>query len=83
MGDIMKRIEYKNHIIKIKQDESPLNPREEFDNICKMVCYHHKYKLGDEKVNDAFPFTSWDELEGDIKKQEDPVIILPLYLYDH
>ena len=76
-------IEYKGHIIKIETDDCPPNPRTEFDNCCKMVCFHKDYKLGDEKDYNRSDYNSWDELEKDIIKQENAVIILPLYLYDH
>jgi len=74
---------YKGHVIKIETDDSPPNPRTEFDNCCKMVCFHKKYKLGDEKNYNNSDYNSWDELEKAIVKQENVVIILPLYLYDH
>ena len=76
-------IEYKGHIIRIETDDSPLNPRTEFDNCCKMVCFHKNYKLGDEKDYNRSDYNSWDELKKDIVKQENVVIIIPLYLYDH
>ena len=74
---------YKGHVIKIETDDSPPNPRTEFDNCCKMVCFHKDYKLGDEKNYNNSDYNSWDELEKAIVKQENVVIILPLYLYDH
>lgn len=79
----MKQIEYKGHIIKIGKDDSPSNPRTEFDNCCKMVCFHKNHQLGDEKDYNRSDYNSWDELEKDIIKQENAVIILPLYLYEH
>lgn len=79
----MKQIEYKGHIIKIGTDDGPSNPRTEFDNCCKMVCFHKDYKLGDEKDYNRSDYNSWDELKKDIIKQENAVVILPLYLYDH
>jgi hypothetical protein len=84
----MKRIEYKNHVIIIEQDENPLNPRIENDNLARMLCFHKDYRLGDGKRFDDFGFNrsdynSWDEMEDAIIKQEKPAVILPLYLYDH
>jgi len=76
-------IEYKGHVIKIETDDSPSNPRTEFDNCCKMVCFHKNHKLGDETDYNRSDYNSWDELKKDIVKQENAVIILPLYLYDH
>jgi hypothetical protein len=30
------------------QDDTPRNPRKEFDNVGKMICFHRNYKLGDD-----------------------------------
>lgn len=38
---------YKNYLLVIDQDEFPLNPREDYDNFGKMVCFHRRYILGD------------------------------------
>jgi hypothetical protein len=38
---------YKGHHIEIYQDEDPMNPREDFDPIGHMVCWHRRYALGD------------------------------------
>jgi len=35
--------------IKIVQDEDAQDPRTEFDNVGKMVCWHRRYNLGDEQ----------------------------------
>ena len=40
---------YKNHEINIEYDENPSNPRTEWDNFGKMVCWHPRYNLGDEQ----------------------------------
>ena len=41
-------IEYKGHTINIFPDEDAPNPREKFDNFGTMVCFHHRYDLGDQ-----------------------------------
>lgn len=33
--------------IKIQQDNFPLNPREEFENVGTIACWHQRYSLGD------------------------------------
>ena len=33
--------------IKIQQDDFPLNPREEFENVGTIACWHRRYNLGD------------------------------------
>lgn len=41
--------EVDGYTIKIEQDHNPLNPRTEYDNVGKMVCWHRRYNLGDEQ----------------------------------
>jgi hypothetical protein len=44
-------IVYRDRPIEIIQDECPLNPRKEYDNLGTMVCFHRLYTLGDEQPN--------------------------------
>lgn len=41
--------EIDGYIIKIEQDHDRLNPRTDYDNVGKMVCWHRRYDLGDEQ----------------------------------
>lgn len=61
--------------IKIYQDEDAQNPREFFEPIGIMVCFHRRYNLGD-KHN-----MSIEEAQELLKRKD--VVSLPLYLYDH
>jgi len=61
--------------IRIEQDETPMHPRKDMDNLGTMVCWHGRYELGDEQ-----PSESPDEFRSELPKD---VIELPLYLYDH
>ena len=65
------------YTVKVLQDDDPQNPREEWDNLGKMICFHHRYKLGD-KHN----FSDSEELMEFLKKRKD-ILWLPLFLYDH
>ena len=65
------------YTVKVLQDDDPINPREEWDNLCTMVCFHRRYNLGD-KHN----FSDSDELKEFLKKRKD-ILWLPLFLYDH
>jgi len=71
----METIEYKGFKINIEQDSDTINPREEWDNLGTMVCFHGRYTLGD-KHN-----MSIDEAQK-LRASKD-IISLPLYLYDH
>lgn len=57
------------------------DPREDFEgaNMAKMICFHKKYKLGDEhNFENPQEFNEW------YKKNKDKVAcIMPLYLLDH
>jgi len=78
----IEAIEYKGCDIKIFQDENPMDPREN-DNLGVMVCFHKRYSLGDKTDYDSGNYSSWSALETDIINRENPLVILPLYLYDH
>jgi hypothetical protein len=69
--------------LSIVQDEEPLNPCLDFDNLGKMIYFHQRYNLGDGHNLDHSDFTGWDDLEEYPTKAHNAVIILPLFLYDH
>ena len=69
--------------ISIEQDPDPQNPRTEWDNLGTMVCFHRRYDLGDEHDYKEDDYYGWDELEEAITKEEDPAVILPIYMLDH
>lgn len=70
------------HILIVKRDNEPSNPRT-WDNIGKMVCFHREYALGDDHDYKKDNFDSWDELEERLIENEEALVILPLYLFDH
>ena len=70
------------NLLKIYADENAESPRE-WDNLGTMVCFHKRYRLGDKHDYKAEDYGGWEEMEQAIIKRENPVVILPLYLYDH
>lgn len=80
MSDSVKTIEYKNHTIEIKLDSSPVNPREEWDNFGRMICFHKRYNIGDKHElpheKDADDFAKY------IKSNKN-VVSFPVYMLDH
>ena len=67
----------------ITVDNEPESPRQ-CDNFGTMVCFHKEYNLGDgEHAYRSEDFNSWDELRDKIESNENPGVVLPLYLYDH
>lgn len=82
--DIVKEVQKGNYRVRVIRDSDPQNPRTSWDNLGTMVCFHGNYDLGDKKHGySSKDFTSWDELESQIIKDNDVCVILPLYLYDH
>lgn len=49
----MKDKDGKEYLLTVKPDEYAANPRDEWDNICTMVCWHRHYKLGDKHDYDG------------------------------
>jgi len=77
--------EYKlksGNILKVYPDDHDESPRD-WDNLGIMVCFHRRYKLGDKHEYRSEDYGSWDDIEEAIIKNEDPLVILPLFLYDH
>lgn len=62
--------------LSIHTDETPCDPRTEFDHLGKMVCFHKRYNLGDKH-----DFGSPDDFQEWLK--ENKALVMPLYLYDH
>ena len=75
-------IENEKYRLEIFEDLDPTDPRE-FDNLGTMVCFHRRYNLGDETELKSSDFSSWEELENYIYKEEDALIAIPVFMYDH
>jgi hypothetical protein len=69
--------------LKIYPDDDPLDPRVDYDNLGHMVCFHRRYKLGDDTNLNSEEFNGWDDLEKYLEEEYGAIIIIPLYLYDH
>lgn len=53
--------EGKSYCLRIQNDDSPMNPRIDMDNITTMACWHGRYRLGDKiKASDEEEF--WRDL---------------------
>lgn len=73
-----------NYLIEIHYDTNPSNPRTEWDNLTTMVCGHKRYDLGDKDTGyNTDNYDSWGEMKEAIIKEEKPLAIKPLYMYDH
>jgi len=76
---VVEEIDHRGLTVKIYNDLEPESPRE-WDNLGTMVAFHSRYSLGDKDhgftVEELIKFIGY-RLRGD------PIIALPLYLYDH
>ncbi|MEG0092201.1 MAG: hypothetical protein RSA20_10290, partial [Oscillospiraceae bacterium] len=66
----MSMVAYKApYLLQVMQDDEPLNPREDYDNFGKMVCWHSRYNLGDkhdyEDTNELFMRLVLDSISAD------------------
>jgi hypothetical protein len=68
--------------LKVVHDSSPESPRE-WDNLGTMICFHNRYDLGDNHNYNSDDYSGWEEMKQAIIKEENPAVILPLYMYDH
>jgi hypothetical protein len=80
--DVIKVAKEKDIILAILRDDTPESPRA-WSNMGKMICFHKRYDLGDKHDYDMKDYNSWDDLYEAIRKNEDAIIIIPLFLYDH
>ena len=79
----IKTINLENgNTLEIHHDDGDSNPRE-WDNLGKMVCFHRRYTLGEKHDYQQDEHNSWEQLKDAIEEKERPIVILPLYLYDH
>jgi len=83
MNEILETIDCGNYTVNICTDSDPTNPREDNECYDLMICFHKKYKLGDEHTHKIDHFDGWEDMEKQLIETYEPLAILPLYLYDH
>lgn len=79
MKNIIENDKYK---LEIFNDFEATNPRE-FETLGTMVCFHNRYRLGDQTELNSYDFSGWDDLERYLYKKENALIVIPIFLYDH
>jgi len=82
MDHPVKTVEVGEKVIEIHTDENPESPRHD-ETLGTMVCFHGRYNLPHEAEYRSEDYNGWDAMEADIVKQEKPVVMLPVYMYDH
>jgi len=80
--EAVETLRISNYEIRIFPDSDAENPRD-WDDLFTMVCFHGRYDLGDKHNYRHQDYNGWQEMKEAIIKKEKPVIIEPLYLYDH
>jgi hypothetical protein len=83
--NLVEEIELDGFTGKIYYDSDPSNPREEWDNLCTMVCFHKRYNLGDKKHGySSSDYGSWEELYNHIMEEYgNKVVIKSIFMYEH
>jgi len=64
-----------DYVLKIEQDDDPVNPWEDYDHLSKIVHWHRRGFFGEDIRGREEEWFEEHERAGDI--------ILPLYLYEH
>lgn len=99
MSYVVKCAKNDQFVLKIVQDDDAPSPRQDFDNLGTMICFHRQYNLGDpHSYSDPRHFLESlaselsdldDEQLEDMSMDdlleviEEYAVIIPLYLYDH
>jgi hypothetical protein len=66
----------------VEYSEWSSSPRE-WDNLTKCIFFGSYSHVGDEHNYNSNDYNGWDEMEQDIIKREQPVIIKKVYMYVH
>jgi hypothetical protein len=80
----MERYELESgNILEVWQEEYPQSPREMWENLGTMICFHKRYILGDKHNFTSDEFGGWGDMKKKLSRKLNAAIILPLYMYDH
>lgn len=77
------KINVDGYQIEVKTDDDPESPRTGWDNLGTMWCFHKAYLLGDDDTAKPNLHHLDEPLDSYIKREYDPAVAIPLYLYDH
>lgn len=88
----LEKLDVRGLTVELHRDDDCLNPREDWDEACIMVCAHRRYQLGDKRewvesrADKDNPRTwLWTELGyfTEFLEEHPGTVYVPLYLYDH
>ena len=80
--DIISRETYKGYKIELLYDSDSESPRR-WDNLGKMLCWNHRYSLGDEHDLVEDKPSTWDTMIYILKRAYNVAIIKTIYSYEH
>jgi hypothetical protein len=72
-----------NTTLEVIQDDDAQDPREAWEPMGTMICFHKRYSLGDKHTYTADDFANWEDMKKKLTRKLNIAVILPLYLYDH
>lgn len=76
----LARVEIEDYEIIVVQDPNPQDPRKFSEPLGKMVCWHYRYRLGDDH-DYRMPQEFKDAIQPLLRRRQ--IVMLPLYLLDH
>ena len=72
-------------ILEIECDNYAEDPRE-WENVCKMICWHGRYQIGDKNkyaTPDSFLKAVGAKVNGDVITWPENIVAKPIYMMDH
>ncbi|MDY6957523.1 MAG: hypothetical protein SVK08_00065 [Halobacteriota archaeon] len=75
--------EYRGYKIQIFQDTDVFESPREWSNLGVMCCSHKRYSVPNEGDIDFGQFNSWEQVEAHVMDNDDAVIVVPVYMYEH
>lgn len=70
------------YTVEVTYDMDPESPRE-WDNACRLVMSHNRYRFPNEADVDFDAYDGWDEVEKALRSKHRAHLIVPVYMYDH
>lgn len=73
---------YKGYKVAYQQNDYS-DIRDQEGTLATMRCFHNKYNLGDKHTYKSSDFRGWEDMKKHLCKQENIILLKPLYLMDH
>ena len=90
MNDAIEEYQRNKCQVSLHYDETPIDPRKNFDNLGTMVCSHRRYNFPNEADFDFDAYGNWAEIKEAIEEINKAPgdthfggVIWPIYMIDH